>query len=166
MLKCYDLADGRVRLCPDGQLGLIQVYSAPTDEEKRYLVEQCGIDEHTLASALDEDEISRIEYEPNHIAVIMKRPRNCQVDRRMTRLALPSVRGRAPTGNTSPFGRNVSAAALDELPIPEGGRVDELLLRQEDFDAIRRRVAQLLGMEQEKKKSEKEKMRVGGTSRR
>lgn len=64
------------------------------------------------------------------------------------------------------LGRNVSAAALDELPIPEGDRVDELLLRQEDFDAIRRRVAQLLGMEQEKKKSEKEKMRVGGTSRR
>ncbi len=83
MFKCYDLVDGRVQSCPEGQLGLIQVYSDPTDEEKTYLIEQCGIDAHTLASALDEDEISRIEYEPNHIAVIMKRPRNFQIDRRM-----------------------------------------------------------------------------------
>lgn len=83
MFRCYDLVDGRVQSCPEGQLGIIQVYSAPSDEEKRYLVEQCGIDEHTLISALDEDEISRIEYERNHIAVIMKRPRNFQVDRTM-----------------------------------------------------------------------------------
>ena len=62
---------------------MIQVYSDPSDEEKSYLIEQCGIDEHTLASALDEDEISRIEYEANHIAVIMKRPSHVQVDRRM-----------------------------------------------------------------------------------
>ena len=65
------------------------------------------------------------------------------------------------------LGRNVSAPALDELPLPEGDRVDELLLRQEDFDAIRRRVAQILGMETERKKAEKEKMHLGGgTSRR
>ena len=83
MFKCYDLIDGRVRSCPEGQLGMIQVYSDPSDEEKSYLIEQCGIDEHTLASALDEDEISRIEYEANHIAVIMKRPSHVQVDRRM-----------------------------------------------------------------------------------
>lgn len=42
-----------------------------------------GIDEHTLISSLDEDEISRVEYEHNHIAVILKRPRNFQVDRTM-----------------------------------------------------------------------------------
>ena len=81
MFKCYDLVDGRVRRCPDGQLGIIQVYSNPTDEEKLYLVEQCGIDEHTLNSALDDDEISRVEYEQNHVAVIMKRPSNYEADR-------------------------------------------------------------------------------------
>ena len=83
MLKYYDLIDGRVRACAEGQTGIIQVYSAPTDEEKAYLIQECGIDEHTLASALDEDEISRIEYEPEHIAVIMKRPRDIQPGRRM-----------------------------------------------------------------------------------
>lgn len=83
MFKCYDLADGRVQSCPEGQLGTIQVYSSPTDEEKNYLINQCGIDEHTLNSALDEDEISRVEYENNHVAVIMKRPRDFEIARRM-----------------------------------------------------------------------------------
>jgi magnesium transporter len=83
MFKCYDLVDGRVRRCPDGQLGIIQVYSDPSDEEKLYLIEQCGIDEHTLNSALDEDEISRVEYEQNHVAIIMKRPRDIELDQMM-----------------------------------------------------------------------------------
>ena len=83
MLRCYDLVDGRVQMCPEGQSGLIQVYSDPSEEEKNYLVNDCGIDSHTLASALDEDEISRVEYEANHVAVIMKRPGNVQVQSRM-----------------------------------------------------------------------------------
>lgn len=115
MLKCYDLVDGRVQICPDGQLGLIQVYSAPTDEEKRYLIEQCGIDEHTLASALDEDEISRIEYEPTHIAVIMKRPRNCQVDRRMN--------FRVSSIGAFLFKDRIIVLQADSMPLFEHGRM-------------------------------------------
>ena len=82
MLKCYDLNDGRVVRCPDGQPGMIQIYCAPTEEERYYLIEQCGIDEHTLNSALDEDEISRVEYESNHIAIIMKHPKDIQLERK------------------------------------------------------------------------------------
>ena len=48
MLRCYDLVDGRVQSCPEGQTGMIQVYSAPTTEEKEYLTQICGIDPHTL----------------------------------------------------------------------------------------------------------------------
>ena len=83
MLKCYKLADGRVRPCSEEETGLIQIYSEPTEEEKDYLVNECGIDSHTLMSALDEDEISRVEYEANHIAVIMKRPGNVQIQGQM-----------------------------------------------------------------------------------
>ena len=82
MLRCYDLVDGRVQSCPEGQTGMIQVYSAPTDEEKEYLTQNCGIDPHTLASALDEDAVSRVEYEDNYTAVIMKRPRNFRLERK------------------------------------------------------------------------------------
>jgi magnesium transporter len=46
-------------------------------------VEECGIDEHTFYSALDDDEISRIEYEEKHVAVIMKQPRNYKGDRNL-----------------------------------------------------------------------------------
>ena len=83
MLKCYELTDGRVQRCPNGKPGMIQVYSDPSDEEKSYLIEQCRIDGHTLASALDEDEISRLEFEENHVAVILKRPQDVSMDRRM-----------------------------------------------------------------------------------
>ena len=84
MLRCYDLVDGRVQSCPEGQTGMIQVYSAPTAEEKEYLTQSCGIDPHTLESALDEDAVSRVEYEDNYTAVIMKRPRNFRLERKLS----------------------------------------------------------------------------------
>ena len=72
MFKSYKISDGRVVECPEDAIGPIQLYSNPTDEDRKFLVEECGIDEHTYYSALDEDEISRVEYESNHIAVIFK----------------------------------------------------------------------------------------------
>jgi magnesium transporter len=54
----------------------ISVFFNPDEEEKKFLVEKMNVDEHTLHSALDPDEISRIEFEPDHIAIIYKRPRN------------------------------------------------------------------------------------------
>jgi len=54
----------------------VLVYVAPDENERRYLVEQLKIDEHTLASSLDPDEPSRLEFEPEHIAMILKRPKH------------------------------------------------------------------------------------------
>ena len=84
MLRCYDLVDGRVQSCPEGQTGMIQIYSAPTTEEKEYLTKICGIDPHTLESALDEDAVSRVEYEERYTAIIMKRPRNFRLERSLS----------------------------------------------------------------------------------
>jgi len=53
----------------------VLVYFAPDDAERRYLIEQLKIDEHTLSSALDPDELSRLEFEPEHVAMILKRPK-------------------------------------------------------------------------------------------
>jgi len=52
------------------------VFVEPDKDEKRYLVEDLKIDEHTLNSALDPDELSRLEFEPEHVALIFKRPKN------------------------------------------------------------------------------------------
>lgn len=73
MLKNFELTDGKVL---EAISGPIQLYIAPTEDEKRYLVDTLQIDPHSLNSALDPDEISRVEYEDNHIAVILKQPRN------------------------------------------------------------------------------------------
>jgi len=52
----------------------ISLFINPTDEEKRYLIQDLKLDEHTLASALDPDELARLEFEPEHTAIILKAP--------------------------------------------------------------------------------------------
>ncbi len=54
----------------------IQIVVSPDDAERRLLIETFHVDEHTLSSATDPDELARLEFEPDHIAIIAKRPRN------------------------------------------------------------------------------------------
>lgn len=75
MLKRLAICNGKV-VEAEPTNGCVDLYIAPTAEEKRYLQEQLRLDEHTLNSALDPDELSRLEFEPEHTAVIVKRPRN------------------------------------------------------------------------------------------
>lgn len=56
------------------------VFDAPQEAEKQLLIERFKIDEHTLNSSLDPDELARLEFEPDHAAIIYKRPRNYQAD--------------------------------------------------------------------------------------
>lgn len=75
MLRGFQLCDCRITgateyPCP------VQVFINPDMDEKRYLVEDLKVDEHTLHSALDPDEISRLEFEPDHIALIFKMPKS------------------------------------------------------------------------------------------
>jgi len=73
MLHKLEVVEGKPR---DAEGGALWVFSAPDEAERRYLVDQLKIDEHTLNSALDPDELSRVELEPEHVAVILKRPKN------------------------------------------------------------------------------------------
>jgi magnesium transporter len=52
----------------------ISLYVRPNDAEKHRLIHDLQLDEHTLASALDPDELARIEFEPDHAAIIFKTP--------------------------------------------------------------------------------------------
>lgn len=75
MLHQMELAQGKVT--QNGELaGNVYVYVNPDEGERKHLVEALKIDEHTLASALDPDELARLEFEPDHLAIIFKRPRN------------------------------------------------------------------------------------------
>ena len=60
----------------DSEQAPVTVVINPDDTERHYLVDTLKIDEHTLSSALDPDELSRLEFEPEHLALIYKRPRS------------------------------------------------------------------------------------------
>ncbi|MEX1117398.1 MAG: magnesium transporter CorA family protein [Terrimicrobiaceae bacterium] len=75
----YRIEPGRLVLCPSAEAQVI-VYNAPTIDDEAELQELYNIDYHTLQSSLDPDELSRIEFEPDHAALIFKRPRSFCAD--------------------------------------------------------------------------------------
>jgi magnesium transporter len=75
MVRKYKLSDGKISECGDEQSPIL-VYVNPTDIEKKFLTEELKLDQHTLNSSLDPDELSRLEFEPEHVALIFKRPKN------------------------------------------------------------------------------------------
>jgi len=74
MLRKLYISSGKLVESGEGE-AVVCVYTAPDEAERRYLVEQLKIDEHTLSSSLDPDELSRLEFEPEHVAMIFKRPK-------------------------------------------------------------------------------------------
>jgi magnesium transporter len=74
MLRLLNIVDGKLIESQNGK-GSVCVYITPDENERKFLVEQLKIDEHTLNSSLDPDEVSRLEFEPEHIAMIFKRPK-------------------------------------------------------------------------------------------
>lgn len=75
MRKAYRIAEERVIEGQNGE-GAILLYVAPTEEERHELITRFGIDEHNVQSALDPEELARVELEPDHLAIIFKRPKN------------------------------------------------------------------------------------------
>ena len=75
MLKTLKIVDGKLAECTNGD-AVVFIYVAPDENERKYLIEQLKIDEHTLNSSLDPDEPSLLEFEPEHIAMIFKRPKH------------------------------------------------------------------------------------------
>ncbi|MBI5018388.1 MAG: magnesium transporter CorA family protein [Deltaproteobacteria bacterium] len=78
MRKAFGIQGGR--LVPSESGGAVEVYINPDEAERRYLVEELKLDEHTLSSALDPDEVSRLEFEPEHVAIIFKRPKHYKAE--------------------------------------------------------------------------------------
>jgi magnesium transporter len=87
MLRHIRIDEGRLVEC-DAQNGQILIYIAPNEAERRHLVDNLKLDEHTLNSSLDPDELARLEFEPEHAAMIFKRPKNyCVEDNFLFRVA-------------------------------------------------------------------------------
>jgi magnesium transporter len=60
--------------------GGVLVYVAPTDEERLAILADEGIDPYDLASALDPDELGRVELEGARATIIIKHPRNYEAE--------------------------------------------------------------------------------------
>lgn len=75
MLQSYSVINGRIAKGAEG-VPQIEVYILPDETERNHLINDYGVDEHTLLSSTDPDETPRIEFEDNHTAVILKYPKN------------------------------------------------------------------------------------------
>ncbi len=75
MHRLYDIESGLLSESADASAPL-RVYISPDEAERRGLIDGENLDEHTLLSSLDPDELSRLEFEPEHVAMIFKRPCN------------------------------------------------------------------------------------------
>ncbi len=75
MLKRYLFSDNKIVETSDPQAQIL-VFIDPDEADRKLLMHDYQLDEHTLNSALDPDELSRLEFEPEHLAMIYKRPMN------------------------------------------------------------------------------------------
>ncbi len=75
MLKRYDLINNALVL-DDTEGADMDLYINPDAAERQALLSTLNLDSHSLSSALDPDEISRVEFKPDQIFIIWKRPEN------------------------------------------------------------------------------------------
>ncbi len=75
MLKTYSLSENRIVETPE-QSSSIFVFISPDANEMKKMDAEFNIDSHNIDSALDPDELGRVELEPDHVAIIVKRPKN------------------------------------------------------------------------------------------
>jgi magnesium transporter len=110
----FAIVDGRLVTAAPGSAA-VTVYSNPTSAAQRDLLESLGIDEHMLESALDPDEISRLEYdeEEQQTFIVLKRPHREAHER-------PELLGIASVGVFLQHDRLI-VVSPDETPIVRAG---------------------------------------------
>jgi magnesium transporter len=74
MLKKYDFVGNKI-VPAETEASSIHIYINPGDTERKYLIDTLNIDEHNLQSSLDPNELARMEFETDHAALIIKRPK-------------------------------------------------------------------------------------------
>ncbi len=75
MIKRFKIENRQI-LPAEAESPAIWVVVSPTEDEKKWLTENFALDEHDFASAFDPEEPARMEFEPDHLSLIFKRPKN------------------------------------------------------------------------------------------
>lgn len=107
----FEIKNNKVQLSENPESEVLVCYS-PDDNEKKMLLDKFNIDEHTLISALDPDELSRIEFEPDHVAIIYKRPKNYSGKEQLL--------FRVASGGLFLFSNKLIAVLGEEIPLFDG----------------------------------------------
>lgn len=118
MLREYSIVQNKLTLLAEKDGGEIKasapvmLFVAPNEIEKKYIIENFKLDEHTLLSSLDPDELARVEQEPDHLAMIFKRPKSYSVeDKFMFRVSSVGV---------FLFADKVIVVTAEDLPLFDG----------------------------------------------
>ena len=75
MIKRYKIDNFQLKLV-EAETPDVWVVITPTEDEKKWLVGNFNLDEHNFNSAFDPEEPTRVEFEPDHLEMIFKRPKN------------------------------------------------------------------------------------------
>jgi len=78
MKTCFDIENKRIAPAPADK-ACICVFCAPDEKETKEIIETLRIDRYDLDSALDPDEISRVEFSPDWVSMIWKQPKQVSV---------------------------------------------------------------------------------------
>src|SRR3989344_5418806 len=73
MQTYFSIKNGKI-ISSNSSDATIRVFSAPNEEEKQKIIQRLNVDSFDLAASIDPDEISRVEFEKNHISIIWKQP--------------------------------------------------------------------------------------------
>lgn len=74
--KYYKIESGRLTSAPNEEVADIVMMGSLSQEQRSVLVKEYEITEHTIASAFDSDELSRIEYDDDFTTIVFKKPTN------------------------------------------------------------------------------------------
>jgi len=75
MVKYYKLQAGRI-VATEKHEAQVTMLISPDHDEINSLIKIGGLDEHTVSSAFDVEELARLEYEDDYTAIIFKKPKS------------------------------------------------------------------------------------------
>ncbi len=79
MKACFEIGADGIREVA-GKTGPVCVFTGPAPHEAQEILDTIKIDRYDLDSALDPDEISRVEFLPECLSIIWKQPKQVSVD--------------------------------------------------------------------------------------
>lgn len=82
MKASFELKNGSIVPATDERASIL-VYATPDDQEKQQLIQTLQLDPYNLESALDPEEISRVEFTLDRVSLIWKRPRSASFDQQL-----------------------------------------------------------------------------------